>query len=291
MKTESEILFEWDKPREIIEYEVDMFRQRGPKISLYVSTIVFMIIISLLIPILLILQRCEIGSLYFFAIFFAAGILVPAAWLIFLFIIIPTYYSKNLKMTYQITSAAFISKTDKKLRFKWNEFTGFWVSEHERCKGRKILNLYYRKFKKTIALPDNNMADSIVAFVSNNLTEITDDSMRRSISLTFKQNSFLAVISMLYSFLICVSLFFGGLFVSTEGIFGFIVLTSMCITLYAGLGTLGMYLLYHKLIFKRKDLTQIAMIYNGLAFIGILCVSLMAMLIHFYLELSKAPTV
>ncbi|MHC5120647.1 MAG: hypothetical protein ACYSO7_03910 [Planctomycetota bacterium] len=291
MKTESEILFEWDKPREIIEYEVDMFRQRGPKISLYVSTIVFMIIISLLIPILLILQRCEIGSLYFFAIFFAAGILVPAAWLIFLFIIIPTYYSKNLKMTYQITSAAFISKTDKKLRFKWNEFTGFWVSEHERCKGRKILNLYYRKFKKTIALPDNNMADSIVAFVSNNLTEITDDSMRRSISLTFKQNSFLAVISMLYSFLICVSLFFGGLFVSTEGIFGFIVLTSMCITLYAGLGTLGMYLLYHKLIFKRKDLTQIAMIYNGLAFIGILCVSLMAMLIHFYLELSKALTV
>ncbi|MHC4554328.1 MAG: hypothetical protein ACYSUS_03375, partial [Planctomycetota bacterium] len=201
MKTESEILFEWDKPREIIEYEVDMFRQRGPKISLYVSTIVFMIIISLLIPTLLILQRCEIGSLYFFAIFFAAGILVPAAWLIFLFIIIPTYYSKNLKMTYQITSAAFISKTDKKLRFKWNEFTGFWVSEHERCKGRKILNLYYRKFKKTIALPDNNMADSIVAFVSNNLTEITDDSMRRSISLTFKQNSFLAVISMLYSFL------------------------------------------------------------------------------------------
>ena len=105
-----------------------------------------MIIISLLIPILLILQRCEIGSLYFFAIFFAAGILVPAAWLIFLFIIIPIYYSKNLKMTYQITSAAFISKTDKKLQFKWNEFTGFWVSEHERCKGRKILNLYYRKF-------------------------------------------------------------------------------------------------------------------------------------------------
>ena len=286
MSPKSEILFEWHKPQEIIEYEANKLCLRYRKIFPLTVIIALFLEVCLLIPIILILQKCgpeeakQIPS--FVGIFFLAGI-VTIGILLLIYTLEPMFL-KRKKIGFQITDNAFIIKADQTRKLPWQKISCSWVTSHEKYPNYQILNLFYKKTKLSYPLPNSDNSEKIISFVSKKVNPIIDKKLTKDIKITSAHNLSLLLLVGSYSIIFFAFLSCIRNVSFREDLRPFIFLIVTYGTLFIGPGTIGMFFLYRPLFFQRKDLQKHALLYNFIAFLILLIVPFALHLLNIYLN-------
>ncbi|MCI0500111.1 MAG: hypothetical protein L0Y36_10635 [Planctomycetales bacterium] len=277
MKLAPEILFEWHAPREIIEYDANRLRSRSRKVIPFTLIMALLIEMVLLIPSIVILYKYgpEFAALIpsFVRRFVIAGIIIALGTPLLLYVIQPMLL-KRKKVCYQITPDVFVIKTDSVRKIRWEKMRFIGTIPHEELSDYQFLNLFYQQTKLSIPLPEPDLSEKIVSYISSKTQPLTDVALIQNIVISPKQNLCLSFLSVLYI----------GVFVfivynlkhipvhENAFILSLLPLLFISCILFLGPGTLGMIFFYRSLLFRRKDLKQYALQYNFLALLFALCI-------------------
>jgi hypothetical protein len=265
MKSESEILFEWYAPQEIIEYDANKIRSRSRKVIPFTLITALLFEMFLLFPIIMILQKCgtEEAKLIpsFVRIFVFAGLIIALGTPLLLYVLQPMMLRRR-KVCYRITPDFLMIKTDGVRKFRWGRMCFIGTTPHEELCDYQFLNLFYKQTKLSIPLPAPDLSKKIISYISSKIQPIKDNTLVQNIIISIEQKLYLWLLSVLYSGVFIFILYNLKRIPVHENILPFMFLLFTYGIIFFGPGTLGMLLFYHSLFFRRKDLKQYAMQYN-----------------------------
>lgn len=268
MKPKPKILFEWDTPQEIKNYQACKSLKSWKRLIPITILIAILLEIALLIPIVLILKKCgpeyeyliwKFVKIFLFAI---PGILTFTIGFAALEQVTMRLTSKWTRKPYQITNEAMLTSSDKYPKIPWKQMMFIGITPHSELEEFQCLSIFYKKRKRSITLPASNETAAIVSFVSNHAEIKKDDSLLKEIHLTKKQKQLLHISTVLYILLPLVIYCSLVNIFESNAVAPMTTLIWILISLFIGPGTISMFFFYRSLYFQRYDLQQKAMRYN-----------------------------
>ena len=270
MSSEPQILLEWKRPKEVINFEVKQLTKNGKKVvavvlSFTVLTGLFFFIF--LYPIIQSDPETNI-TLFEFSLPFIGAVAFAAFSVVFLYVIHPRLHSKT-GAYFKITEEGITKSVNCNTRTcRWEKIKGYCISDHDSLPNIALITIYPSAIR--LLVRKDGMCQKVIDVLNHNTALIDTPFKFVKLKISQKHHLCLCIFSVIYILLF--SYLLPNL--RTYNLPSDFLPISWLFTIYFGPGFLVLFTFFRIRLLKNNSLKLCAMAYNFISFFLIIVFSL-----------------